>query len=71
MTFQKDAEKSERKALHRLVNFKNQRVLEVGCGDRDRSGSGRHPRSALRYAVRTAQNDSLGLRQFTEAALPT
>ena len=33
MTFQKDAEKHERKALHKLVDFKNQRVLEVGCGE--------------------------------------
>ena len=33
MTFQKDAEKYERKALHKLVDFKDQRVLEVGCGE--------------------------------------
>jgi ubiquinone/menaquinone biosynthesis C-methylase UbiE len=33
MTFQKDAEKSERKALHKLVDFRNQCVLEVGCGE--------------------------------------
>lgn len=33
MTFQKDAEKYERKALHKLVDFRNQRVLEVGCGE--------------------------------------
>jgi len=33
MTFQKDAEKSERKILHRLVDFNGQRVLEVGSGE--------------------------------------
>ena len=33
MTFQKDAETSERKALHKLVDFKDQYVLEVGCGE--------------------------------------
>jgi ubiquinone/menaquinone biosynthesis C-methylase UbiE len=33
MTFQKDAEKSERKVLHKLVDFRDQRVLEVGCGE--------------------------------------
>jgi ubiquinone/menaquinone biosynthesis C-methylase UbiE len=33
MTFQKDLEKYEIKALQRLVDFKGQRVLEVGCGE--------------------------------------
>jgi ubiquinone/menaquinone biosynthesis C-methylase UbiE len=33
MTYQKDAEQFEIKALHRLVAFKDQRVLEVGCGE--------------------------------------
>lgn len=33
MTFQKDAEHSETKALHKLVDFSGQRVLEVGCGE--------------------------------------
>jgi ubiquinone/menaquinone biosynthesis C-methylase UbiE len=33
MTFQKDAEQYEIKALRGLVDFKNQRVLEVGCGE--------------------------------------
>jgi ubiquinone/menaquinone biosynthesis C-methylase UbiE len=33
MTFQKDAEKHETKALHKLVDLKDQRVLEVGCGE--------------------------------------
>ena len=33
MTFQKDAEKYETKALHRLVDFSGQRVLEVGSGE--------------------------------------
>jgi len=33
MSFQKDPEKSEAKALHRLVDFSNQRVLEIGCGE--------------------------------------
>lgn len=33
MTFQKDPEKSENKALHRLVNPGGKRVLEIGCGE--------------------------------------
>jgi len=33
MTFQKDAEKSESKALYRLVDFDDQHVLEVGSGE--------------------------------------
>ena len=33
MTFQKDAEHFETKALHKLVDFSGQRVLEVGCGE--------------------------------------
>ncbi len=33
MTLQKDVEKSERKFLHKLVDFSDQRVLEVGCGE--------------------------------------
>jgi len=33
MTFQKDTEKYETKALHKLVDFSGQRVLEVGCGE--------------------------------------
>jgi ubiquinone/menaquinone biosynthesis C-methylase UbiE len=33
MTFQKDAEQYEIKALHRLVDVKDRRVLEVGCGE--------------------------------------
>jgi len=33
MTLQKDAEKNERKLIHRLVNFDGQSVLEVGCGE--------------------------------------
>jgi ubiquinone/menaquinone biosynthesis C-methylase UbiE len=33
MTFQKDTEKHEIKALHRLVDFEDRRVLEVGCGE--------------------------------------
>lgn len=33
MTFQKDAEQYEAKALHRLVDFSDYRVLEVGCGE--------------------------------------
>ena len=33
MTFQKDPENHETKALRRLVDFKDQRVLEVGCGE--------------------------------------
>jgi len=33
MTFQKDVEKSERKFLHKFVDFNDQRVLEVGSGE--------------------------------------
>jgi len=33
MTLQKDVEKTERKFLHKLVDFNDQRVLEVGCGE--------------------------------------
>jgi ubiquinone/menaquinone biosynthesis C-methylase UbiE len=33
MTFQKDAEKYEGKALNRLVDVSGQRVLEIGCGE--------------------------------------
>lgn len=33
MTFQKDAENYETKTLHKLVDFRDQRVLEVGCGE--------------------------------------
>ena len=33
MSFQKDLEKHESKALHRLVNLAGKRVLEVGSGE--------------------------------------
>jgi ubiquinone/menaquinone biosynthesis C-methylase UbiE len=33
MTLQKDSERSESKYLHKLVDFANKRVLEVGCGE--------------------------------------
>lgn len=33
MPLQKDPENIERKTLHRLVDFSNARVLEVGCGE--------------------------------------
>lgn len=33
MTFQKDAEQNELRALRKRVDFKDQRVLEVGCGE--------------------------------------
>ena len=33
MTFLKDTEKYEIKALRKLVDFNDQRVLEVGCGE--------------------------------------
>jgi ubiquinone/menaquinone biosynthesis C-methylase UbiE len=33
MTIQKDSEKNEPKYLHKLVEFTNQRVLEIGCGE--------------------------------------
>ena len=33
MTLQKDSERNESKYLHAFAEFKNQRVLEVGCGE--------------------------------------
>lgn len=33
MNPQKDPEGFEQKILHRLVNFKDKRVLEIGCGE--------------------------------------
>jgi len=33
MTLQKDPEGTEGKILHRFVNFKDKRVLEIGCGE--------------------------------------
>ncbi len=33
MTLQKDPEGFERKILHNFVDFANQRVLEIGCGE--------------------------------------
>jgi ubiquinone/menaquinone biosynthesis C-methylase UbiE len=33
MTLQRDPEGSEKKILHKFVNFSGQRILEVGCGE--------------------------------------
>jgi ubiquinone/menaquinone biosynthesis C-methylase UbiE len=33
MTLQRDPEGFEQKTLHALVDFKNKRVLEIGCGE--------------------------------------
>lgn len=33
MTLQKDPEALEKKILHRLVDFRDMHVLEVGCGE--------------------------------------
>jgi ubiquinone/menaquinone biosynthesis C-methylase UbiE len=33
MTLQKDPEGNEKKYLHKFGDFKNKRVLEVGCGE--------------------------------------
>jgi ubiquinone/menaquinone biosynthesis C-methylase UbiE len=33
MTLQKDPEGNEKKYLHQFGDFKNKRVLEVGCGE--------------------------------------
>jgi ubiquinone/menaquinone biosynthesis C-methylase UbiE len=33
MTLQKDPEGFEKKILHKYADFKDKRVLEVGCGD--------------------------------------
>jgi len=33
MTFIKDPEQNETKHLHKIVDFANKRVLEIGCGE--------------------------------------
>ena len=33
MTLQKDPEGNEKKYLHKFGDFKNKRVLEIGCGE--------------------------------------
>jgi ubiquinone/menaquinone biosynthesis C-methylase UbiE len=33
MTLIKDPERSERKYLHKYADFKNKRVIEIGCGE--------------------------------------
>jgi len=33
MTLQKDAEGSEKKYLHTFADFRDKRVLEIGCGE--------------------------------------
>lgn len=33
MTLQKDPEQNEAKFLHKLADFANKRVLEIGCGE--------------------------------------
>jgi ubiquinone/menaquinone biosynthesis C-methylase UbiE len=33
MTLQQDTQKNEAKYLHRLADFTDQRVLEIGCGE--------------------------------------
>lgn len=33
MTLQKDPEGNEKKHLHKFADFKNRRVLEIGCGE--------------------------------------
>ncbi|HLO15858.1 MAG TPA: class I SAM-dependent methyltransferase [Anaerolineales bacterium] len=33
MTFQKDPEQNETQYLNKFVDFANQRVLEIGCGE--------------------------------------
>jgi len=33
MSLQRDAEYNERKFLHKFVDLKDKRVLEVGCGE--------------------------------------
>lgn len=33
MTLQKDPEGNEKKQLHKLADFANRRVLEIGCGE--------------------------------------
>jgi ubiquinone/menaquinone biosynthesis C-methylase UbiE len=33
MTLQRDPEGFEKKILHRFIDFKDKRVLEVGCGE--------------------------------------
>ena len=33
MTLQRDPERNESKYLHKFVDFRNRRVLEIGCGE--------------------------------------
>jgi len=33
MTLQKDPERNESRYLHKFADFRNQRVLEIGCGE--------------------------------------
>ncbi len=74
MTLQKDPEGTEGKILHRFVNFKDKRVLEVGCGEgrltwKYASASsltvGLDPdRDALRVARADSPNDLRPLTHF-------
>ena len=77
MTLQKDPEGFEKKILHKYVDFGNQRVLEIGCGEgrltwKYASASDMTVGIDLdQDALRIAQADSLELHghvQFTRAS---
>ena len=78
MPLQKDPENVERKTLHRLVDFSNARVLEVGCGegrltfkyaDSAKQVIAFDPdHDALRVAKADAKLHGISQVQFTEAS---
>lgn len=74
----KDPEGNEKKNLHKLVDFSNKRVLEVGCGEgrltRQYAGAsslacGIDPdHTALRIARADSPNDQLSVVHFSTAS---
>jgi ubiquinone/menaquinone biosynthesis C-methylase UbiE len=57
MTFQKDPEKTESKFLHKLVDFANKHILEIGCGEGRLTW--RYAKSARRVTAIDPDLDSL------------
>lgn len=62
MSFQKDPEKAETRTLHRLADFTNKRVLEVGCGEGRLTW--RYARSARRVDGIDPDLDALRVAQY-------